>query len=158
MESIVLVVLLIICATSSGHKCTINRQLEVKVAEFNAADFQETIGNLHVIEVDDSSLCRMRIAINYISAFQLIQIEFSQQFGGSDLDDTMISFTTAAMYSQDSTGNFQIVSLFEYACSGNECDKKFLTDHIHWLVKVDYTEFEQKIRPLIMGYGKEAGE
>ncbi|CAF1165656.1 unnamed protein product [Adineta steineri] len=158
MESIVLVILLIICATSSGHKCVINRHLEVKVAEFNVADFQETIGNLHVIEVDDRRLCRMRIAIDYISAFQRIQIQFSQQFEDSDLNDAMISFMTLARNTPDSTSNFEIANFVEYACSGNECDKQFLIDHINWLFKIDYIEFEQKIRPLMMGYGKEAGQ
>lgn len=154
MKLWVVIAVFIIFPTIHGLVCiNYNDALEMQLAKFDRENLRKQLDRLSVNQ--DKDLCRVLIVIGY--AAQVMNVKFTKLLENSLLPIGEIQFTN--FFKPDTNGKIRLINAFEYACSNYDgCDKKFVLDHIEWLLKTEYTDFLQNIIRLTVGQNKPSGK
>jgi hypothetical protein len=155
MRSLILVILFIICATTNGLSCiSVRERPEWTLDNFNDEVFLKYLTNLTTSEVQNGSLCRVGLNVDY--EFQSFIISFREHLEHSKLDDQQVEFSTTV--DCDDTEDVIIRNYLGYGCSENGCEKEFIINHIGWLRTAVYPELQTHIIPLVVDHSKKPGK
>ena len=144
MKVLVLLILAVICVGVDGLSC-INQKEPLKQIwlGFTLDSLVKRISNLTSINVGQNDLCRAEIRIEINSIWTFMTISFTNHLEDSMLDDNIIEYYT--YLGSTETGDIDIRTFLQYACSEDNCDKKFIIDHIGWLLEQTHSQLSLNI-------------
>jgi hypothetical protein len=117
-------------------------------------DIEKDLGNLPMNAYNDDNLCRVELYLDYTDPWLIVS--FSARLKNSWLKDQQVRHTIMVTPIEDY--GYSVLSFTEYACSEDGCEKMFIMDHIQWLLRANYTEFQTNVISLITDDGIEPGK
>jgi len=155
MKSIILIILLVVCAESDGLQCLFTKGEDLSLGplnKFNIIAFLYKIKQLPIMTYNDTNLCAI-----------ILYAEFSPTpDAGIRLTNSLKQLYILSSHSQviidTSMANFgdddlTVSHVLTYACSYDECDREFLYKFnrtIDWLFNAHYTNLTKKLAEFIV--------
>ena len=141
MKFIILIILLVFCTTSDGIRClytTDESLMEIEVENLNVNAFFNLITNLPSKTITNTNLCRIAFYIEF-SDLAYVSIKLTDDLIQSELNDSYVQIDIFVEDNEkDDLDEYQLIG---YACSSDECDKKFLekfASAFEWFLDAHY--------------------
>ena len=155
MKQLAVFLVLLSWTTGSSQSCISTEEpLQESLADFDEDAFEELITSLiDTTDIDDGP-CRVRIEFDYHQ--DSLTLSFTEHIEDSELDVEQIVLQTLLQPLDGEDVSF--INAFEYACTGDKCEKKFLMEIVTWLQKFQYMELQNKAMPFLKINILESGE
>ncbi|UJR07382.1 hypothetical protein I4U23_011668 [Adineta vaga] len=121
---------------------------------FTVQSFEEKLNKQNTGQNKDVKLCRVELYLNYINSY--LRVTFSPGLMKSELPNGVTQFDTIISKVNPPTNTLS--NFLEYACSTDNCDKKFALAHIQWLLNAQYTTLHITVRSILLGNAVNSSE
>ncbi|CAF1412025.1 unnamed protein product [Adineta ricciae] len=118
----------------------------VSMIDFDRYEFEQLVGQFDM--VGNQSECRIKIIAGH--ADQTIILQFSKILQSERMSPGIVYFNTEIIYKNKDS--IEYVHELSTVCSGVDgCDKRFIFEHVDWLLQTQYEEFFKITVRLLQG-------